>query len=75
MRLFISTSKKRKHNSNRSAFFSRLMTNLAGDTGNHIADLLVEQKIDEFKAEMQKVVDKIAASASKSKPKVEKASK
>ena len=28
------------------------MTQLAGDTGNHIADLLVEQKLDEFKKEM-----------------------
>jgi hypothetical protein len=47
------------------------MTALAGDRGNTVSDLLVNQDIEGFKKEMYKVVDEIAASASKSKPKVE----
>ena len=67
----VSVSAKKKHKTNRAAFFSRLMTKLAGDRGNKISDLLVDQKIDKFKKEMYAIVDEIANEADKAKPKVE----
>lgn len=86
MRLLISTSKtatqsvqlkseskkaKGKHKTNRQAFFSRLMTKLAGDRGNHVSDLFVGQDTEAFKDEMYKIVNEIAGDAGKSKPKVD----
>jgi hypothetical protein len=66
-----SLSKKAKHKTNRQAFFSRLMTKLSGDRGNTVSDLFVNQKTDDFKSEMYKIVDEIAADADGAKPEVE----
>lgn len=69
--IHVSVSKKSKHKTNRQAFFSRLMTKLAGDRGNKISDMLVNQDIDGFKKEMFAITNEIASDAAKAQPKVE----
>ena len=49
---------------------ARLMTRLSGSLGQDIADSLVAQDTETFKALMYKVVDDMAASAKRSAPKV-----
>lgn len=66
----VSVSKKSKHKTNRQAFFSRLMTKLAGDRGNKVSDMLVNQDIEGFKKEMFAITNEIAAAATKNQPKV-----
>jgi hypothetical protein len=61
----VSESKGKKHHTPRQAFFSLLMKELAGDTGNEVAEMLVKGDDKAFKAKMREIADNVAEQASK----------
>lgn len=68
MKTLISLSKKsKKEKSPRQKFYSLLMTQLGGETGDNLAESLTSGKFDKFQEQMADVAKKIADKASKSK--------
>ena len=59
MRVINSLSKGKKAKSPRSAFFSDLMKELAGDSGDGIAQDLVSKDFDNFRKKMHRAVENI----------------
>lgn len=60
MKAIVSLSKKQKPKNHRSQFLSAMMKGLGGDAGNAVAEAYVGKDVEAFKAEMSKIVDKVA---------------
>ncbi len=63
-----STSKAKKPKNHRSIFLSAMMKGLGGDAGNAVAEAYVGKDAATFKAEMEKIVAKVAATMPNVKP-------
>jgi hypothetical protein len=65
-----SKAKARAKGNPRSKFFSKLMKELAGDTGNEISQMYVDGKSDALRQKLLAIVDRIAPAAKVEKVKV-----
>ena len=55
----VSTSKSKKPKSPRSIFYSKLMKNLGGETGDNLANAFTKGESDKFRTLMQELCDKM----------------
>jgi hypothetical protein len=61
----VSTSKSKKPKSPRSIFYSKLMKNLGGETGDNLANAFTKGESDKFRTLMQELCDKMEDVAAK----------